>query len=606
MTKRKLLIGGVVMSFLVMGLMQDRPSAQSTSGTVLMGTIKSASGQALEGMTVTARAQGKTIKTTVFTDEQGEYYFPPLENGTYEIWAQAVGFVTNRGTVQVQGRRTQHDFTMATTTDVAPQLSGIEWLASLPADTPQDARMKEVFRTNCAGCHAASWVLQNRFDKDGWVKIIANMERISIQGGGEQRVDSTPQPWLRYHRDELAEYLAKVRGPSTITDFKILPRPRGEPARAVITEYQTGSSEDLNRPPRFDGSDWSEGIPAAYEARGAHDADVDPQGYVWIVYGDDGHPADRTYGRLDPKTGVIQDFRFRDERGVHGSHGVKVDEQGRVWFDSGGFLQMVDSKDPTLKLNTFRPPQGMGNVGGHIQISPQGYVWATSNGGLMFDPKTQQWRRFDHPWPGGNTYGVGADANGNGWWAQMGGLPYDELGKGDLVSGKSIAVPMEPVPGMRELATPADLEFYRITGSQTNMAPMWAQGPRRMMGDKTGSMWASNWWGNNLAQVDINTHQVKYHYYPNKDHAGLYQPVVDRNGMIWANLMTSDRVTRFDPQTNTWTDFLLPNRGTETRHMAVDNFKDRPEGWTPYWRTNQIARIQLRTPEEIEALKNVR
>lgn len=604
MTKRKLVFLGVagLLAATMHGLSAQTPSAPAR-GTVLMGSVKSSAGQPLEGMTVTARADGKTIKTTVFTDEQGVYYFPPLQAGSYEVWAQAVGFATNRATVRLASNRTQHDFAVTTLDDFSRQLSGAEWLAALPADTPQDARMKETFRANCAGCHAAGWVLQNRFDRNGWLKIITNMERVSIQGGGEQALDRSPQPWLRFHKDELADYLAKVRGPESRMNFKAFPRPRGEAARAVITEYSTGSSEDPTRPVRFDGSDWSQGIPTAYESRGPHDADADPLGYIWIVYGDDSSPASRTYGRLDPATGEIRDFRIANERGVvQGSHGVKVDEQGRVWFNAGGNLQMVDSKDPALRLTTYVPPREMGTVGGHIQISPQGYIWATSNGGIMFNPATKTFRRFDHPWAGGATYGVGADKDGNGWWAQMGGLPYDELGKSDLATGKSYSIPMEPVAGMKELATPADMEFYRITGSQTNMAPMWAQGPRRLMGDTVGYMWAANWWGNNLAQVDINTLKVTYRQYPNKEHMGVYQPVPDKDGKVWVNLMTSDRVARYDPKTDTWTEFLLPNRGTETRHMAVDNFKPQVEGWTPYWRTNQMARIQTRTPQQMQAL----
>ena len=607
MTKHKLFIVVAVCTLagLVHALSAQSPS--TTNGSVLMGTIKSATGQPLEGMVVTARGDGKTIKTTVFTDEQGQYFFPPLERGSYEVWAQAVGFETARANVRLDATRAQHDFSMTTLADFSRQLSGPEWLASLPADTPQDARAKEVFRTNCAGCHAASWVLQNRFDRDGWLKMITYMERISIQGGGEQQIDRPPQPWLRYNKDDLADYLAKVRGPDSKLNFKVLPRPTGEAAGAVITEYTTGSSEDPSRPVRFDGSDWSQGIPPAYEARGPHDADVDPLGFVWIAYGDDSAPANRTYGRLNPATGEIQDFKVTDERGaVQGSHGLKVDEKGRVWFNAGGSLQMIDSKDPALKLTTFRPPQGMGTVGGHIEITPQGYIWASSNGGIMFDPATQKFRRFDHPWPGGNTYGIGADSDGNGWWAQMGGLPYDELGKSDIKTGESIAIVLEPVPGLKELATPADLEFYGIAGSQTNMAPIWAQGPRRLGGDKVGNMWVADWWGNNLAQVDIKTNKVTYRAYPNREHVGIYDPVVDKNNMVWVDLMTADRVARYDPKTNTWTEFVLPNRGTETRYMAVDNFKPQVEGWTPYWRTNQLARIQTRTPQQLQALAAVR
>jgi len=606
MTKHNVFV--VVAVSTLVGLMHAL-SAQSPStmtGTVLMGTITSATGQPLEGMLVTARQDGKTIKTTVFTDEQGQYYFPPLERGSYELWAQAVGFETARANVRLASGRAQHDFSMTALEDFSRQLSGPEWLASLPAETPQDARAKEVFRSNCLGCHTATWILQNRFDRDGWYKIISAMERTGVQGGGEQALDSAPSPSIRYNRDEIADYLAKVRGPNSKLDFKVLPRPRGESARAVITEYTTGSSEDPSRPVRFDGADWSQGVPSAYEARGPHDADVDPKGIVWIVYGDDGAPAHRTYGTLDPITGKVTDYKVTDENGtVVGSHGVKVDEQGRVWFNAGGDLQMIDSKDPSYTLHTFHPPEGMGTVGGHIQISPQGYVWATSNGGLMFNPDTQQFRRFDHPMPGGRTYGVGADSDGNGWWAQMSGQLYDEIGRSDLKTGKSIAIVLDPIPGMKEFAKPADLELYKWAGAEINAAPWWAEGPRRLGGDKVGFMWASNWWGNNLAKIDIKTNRVTKVPYPNAEHVGLYQPVVDKNNMVWVNLMTADRLARYDPSTNTWTEFLLPNRGTETRHMAVDNFKPQVEAWTPYWRTNQMARVQIRTAQQMQAVKEM-
>ena len=44
------------------------------------------------GVTVSAKADGATITTTVFTDETGNYYFPPLPAGKYRVWAQALGF----------------------------------------------------------------------------------------------------------------------------------------------------------------------------------------------------------------------------------------------------------------------------------------------------------------------------------------------------------------------------------------------------------------------------------------------------------------------------------------------------------------------------------
>ena len=66
---------------------------------MLAGTIKSASGEKMAGVTVSAKAEGSTITTSVFTDEQGNYYFPAMSAGSYNVWAQADSFETARGQV---------------------------------------------------------------------------------------------------------------------------------------------------------------------------------------------------------------------------------------------------------------------------------------------------------------------------------------------------------------------------------------------------------------------------------------------------------------------------------------------------------------------------
>jgi Carboxypeptidase regulatory-like domain len=59
----------------------------AAADVVLSGAIKSASGEAMGGVTVSAKADGRTITTTVFTDDVGNYYFPPLPAGAYPVWA---------------------------------------------------------------------------------------------------------------------------------------------------------------------------------------------------------------------------------------------------------------------------------------------------------------------------------------------------------------------------------------------------------------------------------------------------------------------------------------------------------------------------------------
>ncbi len=80
-----------------------RPDGASGGPTSnLVGLARASGGGALSGVVVSARQVGKSYTTSVFTDERGEYVFPPLEHGRYEVWAQAVGFDIARAQVSLQ------------------------------------------------------------------------------------------------------------------------------------------------------------------------------------------------------------------------------------------------------------------------------------------------------------------------------------------------------------------------------------------------------------------------------------------------------------------------------------------------------------------------
>jgi len=582
----------------------QRPNGTASS-TVLAGTVKSAAGQVLEGVVVSAKADGKTITTSVFTDDDGRYYFPPLDKGHYRVWAQAVGFETGGSEIDLGTPEAQRDFALKTIKDFTRQLSAPEWMMALPEDTFEHRRMKAIFRNNCAGCHQPNFVLQNKFDADGWRNIINVMERVGIYGD-PPRLDQAPFPLIRAFKDELVKYLTEMRGPGpSPMKFKLLPRPRGESARVVITEYDVTSNSNPKEYVTQDGSDWTEGVPSAYQSRGPHDAEVDANGFVWIVDSQD-NPA-RTISRLDPKTGAIKDFKL-DARGARKgiamrSHGIVIDHKGLAWFNADGGLGKMDTK--TEKLEWFDPPSTMARVGGTLDVDAQGMVWAsTDEGSIRFDPAANKFQDFKSVTRGneGRTYGVAVDSEGNCWWAQMN---YDIMGKSDIKTGKSLEVRFQPRPGLDELATPQDKELYAITQADWNSAPVWQQGPRRLGADKKGTaVYVANWWGDNLAKIDIKTNKITYYQYPNTPgFSGVYDSVVDKNGKVWVNLMHADRVARFDPKTETWTEFMLPSLGNETRFIAVDNNKPAVEVWTPYWRTNRIARLQFRTNEEMRAIK---
>src|ERR1035441_6036207 len=153
----------------------------SSSGVLLTGTVTTAKGEKMEGITVSAAGEGQTITTSVYTDERGDYYFPRLAGGSYHLLAQAKGYETARASLELSGSIKHQDFVLTalkSVNDIGKQMTGAEWVSSLPAETVQDKKMKEVFTDSCTGCHTPGYVLQNRFDAKGWAVMIGMMSRI--------------------------------------------------------------------------------------------------------------------------------------------------------------------------------------------------------------------------------------------------------------------------------------------------------------------------------------------------------------------------------------------------------------------------------------------
>jgi Carboxypeptidase regulatory-like domain len=176
---------------------------------ILSGSVTSATGEKLGGVTVSAKPAGGTITTTVFTDEAGDYFFPPLPAGKYQVWAQAVTFKTAKADLELPAAP-KHSFVLDPLKDFVRQLPGSVMLSALPEETDQDKRMKRLVRNDCTGCHTASFMLQHRFDEAGWSAIIELMKNANVYGTfvGKER---KPSGILDYHQKELAAYLARAR-----------------------------------------------------------------------------------------------------------------------------------------------------------------------------------------------------------------------------------------------------------------------------------------------------------------------------------------------------------------------------------------------------------
>src|SRR5215469_9402174 len=65
--------------------------AQFEYGEIL-GTVRDATGGVISGAKVTVRGIDTNVQTSALTNEQGNYSFPDLRSGNYEVFASVMGF----------------------------------------------------------------------------------------------------------------------------------------------------------------------------------------------------------------------------------------------------------------------------------------------------------------------------------------------------------------------------------------------------------------------------------------------------------------------------------------------------------------------------------
>jgi streptogramin lyase len=565
--------------------------SQSRRGTTaLSGRVTTPDGKPLEGIGVSARKDGETFTTTVYTDQTGMYSFRGAEPGHYKIWAQAEGFEAAVKEVDFSRKSEPCELTLAKLEDFEKQLSGIEMMASLPGDSPSDRRMKAIFTNNCTSCHPASYTLQNRFDEAGWKIIINLMSTITPLGNVPE--GAKPNQIVQAYRDELAAYLARVRGPDSLPlNLVSLPRPAGDAIRVVITEY------DLTRPGKpagwvmpHNGSDWSEGTPSRYEGRAAHDVAVDRNGIVW--FSDDGTPG-RTIGKLDPKTGQVTDYILMSPSGaLDGTHGLTIDHDGNLWGSNTAEGSPTEFSPETQKFQTFPRPSALPFAGTFVVEDSKGNAWAAdAEGALKVDPRTGTYTSYTTVTHGkGSTYGLDIDREDNVWIAQPG---ADEIAVIAGDTGKITQVELDPLDRTGIEITPKDRDLSSTGELGPNNATPLEKGPRRLAADKDGDfVWVAEYFADRLARIDIHSRKVTEYPLPHR-YSQPYAVAVDKNHMVWLSLINTDRIAKFNPSTGKFTEYELPTRGTEIRHIYADDRTDPPTIWLPYDRTNKIARLQF-------------
>ncbi len=137
----------LVFAILMIGIcfLEQDIFAQSAPATaILSGTVKSSDGKPLEGVGVSARNAGETFTTTVYTDQSGRYFFPPVSSGQYKVWAQAVGFETATSGNRIRGRRQEASGFDASDARRFPQTTVRDRMGFQPAGGHSERQANEI------------------------------------------------------------------------------------------------------------------------------------------------------------------------------------------------------------------------------------------------------------------------------------------------------------------------------------------------------------------------------------------------------------------------------------------------------------------------------
>ena len=78
---------------------------------------------------------------------------------------------------------------------------------------------------------------------------------------------------------------------------------------------------------------------------------------------------------------------------------------------------------------------------------------------------------------------------------------------------------------------------------------------------------------------------------PSLNQAQAYRANFDKNGEIWASTMSTDRVVRLDPKSNTSVQYLMPS-DTNMRTVFIDNSTTPVTFWVGSNHDHRIVKVE--------------
>jgi len=278
-----------------------------------------------------------------------------------------------------------------------------------------------------------------------------------------------------------------------------------------------------------------------------HDVAADPQGNAWV-----GERAGRV-GRFDPRTLEFVEIKTPPGPAPADRQSLgnpQIDSRGIMWVPDGPNKRWLSFDTKTEQFVAYAWPNNMpGGAGGNsMALHPDGTIWATGANRevRMLDPKTDTFKAYRSPSakpgsPAPGAYGLAVAGDGSVWWAED---EADKMARVDPATGK--------------------VEEFKIPYNEGHAFP------RRMNTDGNGNLWVALWNAGKLMKIDYKTKEMTI-YTPPSQTGGNYSVVVDKkNNFIWVSEHQVDKIARFDPKTEEWVEFPLPEAESDPRRLDID------------------------------------
>jgi virginiamycin B lyase len=554
-------------------------SAAARTSAALTGVVTSEAEGRMEGVLVTAEPEGGTVRTTVVSDDQGHYAFPSdrLQPGKYNIAIRAVGYDLSAPIVAViaKGKPSRADIKLVKTTDLASQLSGTEWMMSVPGTEQEKKGLRR-----CQGCHELSVVTHSTHTAEEFLTTwLPKMQNYYI--GQSTFAHPFPPPKTRIIRTDLpidpdlAKFVSSVNlsGGRTTWPYELrtLPRPRGGDTKVIITEYKLSRS----------------GV-------APHDMGIDLQGRVWYSDFRNGF-----VGRLDPVTGKEKEWKLPVLRPGQPelTLSLDVDKEGNPWwvrFYQGCSMTTMDGK--TEQFKTFTAPDEINPIISQCSqgtIGPDGMIWEFGGGvsggkSFMFDPEKGFVKAYDQ-FPPGTKKTIGAPYQD--YYGVS--IKFNEVIRGTdrhEIYGASVLKDGNPIYCDTLASTIAVLD--RSTGTVTLYpTPTYDAFPRRGTVDPQGKFWFGEWLGDQIGMFDPDTKEIR-EWKPPTPFNGFYRATGDKNGEAWAGSVLSDYVSRLNPKTGRWRQYLMPTHFPDDRDIKIDYTGGHEKVWVTYLQAGYLTKIE--------------